>query len=83
MDFSLDVFGAWMNEGMCKDVDTFVALHADVSLENCAVTETAWGEGMAMSEKGSWAMFFTPRLKCMCDEPIDQGEAGWMEPLIP
>lgn len=46
----------------------YLAAHADVKKQG-AGSETAWGEGGLIHEKGPWAMYFALNLKCVC-EPV-------------
>ncbi|TGC09218.1 hypothetical protein CUN85_07595 [Methanolobus halotolerans] len=43
----------------------YLAAHADVK-KSGAGSETAWGEGDLIREKGPWAMYFDMKLKCIC-----------------
>ncbi len=59
----VDIFG---NEPICEKMFYFVA-HASVYKENSdgsIQTETGWGEGSQLTDRGSWAMYFSFIFEC-------------------
>ena len=58
-----------------SDKTYFIAAHASVRLPNSTgyQTETAWGDGLRMVQRGNWAMYFT--INILPDAVTDQPES--------
>jgi hypothetical protein len=68
----LCVFGLDAAAEACDPVTAYFAAHAVVRKDNgdgTWDTQTGWGDGPRIVEKGNWATFFTLELQCEEDKP--------------
>lgn len=68
----LSVFGLDSGMTSCNDVNALVVAHAVVSRitpSGAVQTETAYGEGTRLVQKGNWATWFSASLGCEKDTP--------------
>lgn len=70
----LSTFGLSYDDTTCDPVQFFAAAHAAVQKPNgdgSYQTETGWGDGDGLTDKGSWAMYFSGTLECVEDDVVD------------
>jgi len=71
----LSTWGLTGSETQCNDLGLIVAAHAALRKDNgngTFQTETGWGAGARMVDKGSWATYFGLTLKCR-DDVVNPG----------